>query len=154
MTSLRQFCSLLFLLLVLQLSAFAQSNQPVTWNNALKQKSDWYSSPDAARVADNLLLYQRNSGGWPKNTDMAALLSDADKSKLVEQKKATDSTIDNSSTFTQLVFLARVFTAKPVERHREAFVKGFDYLLKAQYPNGGWPQFYPISRLQAHHLQR
>jgi PelA/Pel-15E family pectate lyase len=42
-----------------------------------------------------------------------------------------------------LSFLARVVTAQPQERHRESFLKGFDYLLKAQYPNGGWPQFYP-----------
>lgn len=136
-------CVLLLSFSILPPSAFAQSDSPISWNNALKQKPDWYSSSDAARIADNLLLYQRNSGGWPKNTDMAVLLSDADKLKLVEQKKEADSTIDNSSTYTQLVFLARVFTAKPVDRHREAFVKGFDYLLKAQYPNGGWPQYYP-----------
>jgi PelA/Pel-15E family pectate lyase len=42
-----------------------------------------------------------------------------------------------------LSFLARVYTAVKHERHREAFLKGLDYLLKAQYPNGGWPQFYP-----------
>src|SRR6185369_1764331 len=29
------------------------------------------------------------------------------------------------------------------ERHRESFLKGLDYLLQAQYENGGWPQFYP-----------
>ncbi|HEY0728556.1 MAG TPA: pectate lyase, partial [Pyrinomonadaceae bacterium] len=62
---------------------------------------------------------------------------------VLRQKKKNDSTIDNSSTFTQLSFLARVFTAQHHERHRESFIKGLDYLLKAQYPNGGWPQFYP-----------
>jgi PelA/Pel-15E family pectate lyase len=61
----------------------------------------------------------------------------------IRNKKKHDSTIDNSSTFTQLTFLARTFTAQNQERHRESFLKGFDYLLKAQYPNGGWPQFYP-----------
>jgi len=34
-------------------------------------------------------------------------------------------------------------TAKHQEAHRESFLKGVDYLLQAQYPNGGWPQFYP-----------
>jgi len=58
-------------------------------------------------------------------------------------QKETDSTIDNGATFTQLSFLARVVTAQHLERHRESFLKGLDYLLQAQYPNGGWPQFYP-----------
>ena len=55
-----------------------------------------------------------------------------------------DSTIDNGGTYTQLAYLARVYTAKGFERHKEAFLKGIDYLLKAQYANGGWPQYYPL----------
>jgi PelA/Pel-15E family pectate lyase len=42
-----------------------------------------------------------------------------------------------------LSFLARVYTAQQHERHRESFLHGLDYLLEAQYTNGGWPQFYP-----------
>ncbi len=30
------------------------------------------------------------------------------------------------------------------ERYKSSFLRGVDYLLEAQYPNGGWPQFYPI----------
>jgi PelA/Pel-15E family pectate lyase len=115
----------------------------LTWSNALKQKPEWFASSEALRIADNLLLYQRDSGGWPKNTDMAVVLSEADKSKLTTEKKQNDSTIDNSSTYTQLSFLARAFTAQHQPRHRDAFFRGLDYLLKAQYANGGWPQFYP-----------
>ena len=69
--------------------------------------------------------------------------SDSDRASLLRQKKKNDSTIDNGATYTQLSFLARVYTAQKQERHRESFLKGLDYLLKAQYPNGGWPQFYP-----------
>jgi len=74
---------------------------------------------------------------------MAAALSAAEVEKLNRLKKETDSNIDNGATHTQLTYLARVVTAKPETRHREAFIKGFDYLLKAQYANGGWPQYYP-----------
>ncbi|HZN09220.1 MAG TPA: pectate lyase, partial [Pyrinomonadaceae bacterium] len=95
------------------------------------------------RIADLVLLYQRDSGGWPKNIDMGKPVSEADRVKLAAEKKETDSTIDNGATFTQLSYLARVYTAQRHERHRESFEKGLDYLLKAQYPNGGWPQFYP-----------
>lgn len=135
--------SIIAIVLFLAISSFAQSASRVGWRNALKQKPDWYSSEEATRIADNLLLYQRDTGGWPKNLDMAIPLSDAEKAKLIQQKSEIDSTIDNNATHTQLAFLARVITAKPLKRHREAFFKGLDYLFKAQYANGGWPQYYP-----------
>jgi PelA/Pel-15E family pectate lyase len=125
------------------LPAFSQNKTTVAWKDGLKQKAEWYSSAEASRIADNLLLYQRDSGGWPKNIDMAAPLSEVEKTRLSAEKKEIDSTIDNSATYSQLIFLARVFTAKPAESYRDAFLRGLDYLLKAQYENGGWPQFYP-----------
>lgn len=123
--------------------ANAQDSQAIQWRDALKQSAAWYAGQEAIRVADNVLLYQRDSGGWPKNIDMAQPLDDKAKAELLKHQKDTDSTIDNNATYTQLSFLARVYTAQKLERHRAAFLKGFDYLLKAQYDNGGWPQFYP-----------
>lgn len=38
---------------------------------ALQQKGEWYCSDEALRIAENVLLYQRNNGGWIKNVDMA-----------------------------------------------------------------------------------
>lgn len=110
------------------------------------------SPEEALRIADNMVLYQRSSGGWPKNIDMAKPLSDVEKATILGQKKETDSTIDNGATYTQLSFLARVYTAQRQERHHESFLKGVDYLLKAQYPNGGWPQFYPDLRGYHKHI--
>jgi PelA/Pel-15E family pectate lyase len=79
---------------------------------------------------------------------MAAVLSEKERAELVKQKGELNSdhapTIDNGATYTQLEFLARLYTARKLERHREAFLKGIDYLLKAQYDNGGWPQYYPL----------
>ena len=115
----------------------------IAWNDAQNRPQEWYGSAEALRIADLVLLYQRNSGGWPKNIDMGKPVSEEDRVKLAAQKKDTDSTIDNGATFTQLSYLARVYTAAHQERHRDSFLKGLDYLLKAQYPNGGWPQFYP-----------
>lgn len=116
----------------------------IAWADAQNRPAEWYASAEALRIADNLLLYQRSSGGWPKNIDMAKPFDEKDRANLLRDAKETDSTIDNGATYTQLSFLARVFTAQPQERQRESFLKGLDYLLKAQYPNGGWPQFYPL----------
>src|ERR1700752_2539202 len=117
---------------------------PVKWNEVLKRNAEWYATDDAVRIADSVLLYQRNSGGWPKNMDMAAVLTAAEKTKLGSEKDETDSTIDNGGTYTQLRYLARVYAANNLDRHKESFVKGVEYLLKAQYANGGWPQFFPL----------
>jgi PelA/Pel-15E family pectate lyase len=127
-----------------------QTSAVINWRDALRQKPDWYVGPEAARVADNLLLYQRDAGGWPKNIDMAAPLSEKERAELARKTGETGNeaaaTIDNGATHTQLVFLARVYTAQKLERHREAFLKGLDYLLAAQYENGGWPQYFPLRK--------
>ena len=120
-----------------------QNPQTISWNEALKQKPEWYASGEALRIADNVILYQRSSGGWPKNINMASLMSDREQKSVLKNKNDNDSTIDNGATYSQLAFLARVYTAQGKERLTESFLKGLDYLFAAQYPNGGWPQFYP-----------
>jgi len=138
--------------LMLCLSGAAQSVQMQAksaaskWPDVLKNDAAWFAGDEAARIADNLLLYQRSSGGWPKNIDMASVLDDAAKAALLKQKKEVDSTIDNSATYTQLKFLARIYDAQHTDRYKQAFLNGVEYLLKAQYANGGWPQFYPLHR--------
>jgi PelA/Pel-15E family pectate lyase len=124
----------------------AQRHDLVSWRNALRQKDAWYGSAEAVRIADNLLLYQRDNGGWDKNIDMGMALGPKERAVLEKEKSdaAALSTIDNSSTYTQMQYLAKVYTAAGQERFAAGFRRGFEYVLKAQYPNGGWPQFYPL----------
>ena len=117
---------------------------PLKWLDVLKRDATWYGSDDAQRIAENVLLYQRDTGGWPKNIDMASVLSDDTKAAVAKQKSEVDSTIDNGGTYTQLKYLARVYAAHPDDRYKQAFLNGVEYLLKAQYENGGWPQFFPV----------
>jgi PelA/Pel-15E family pectate lyase len=122
------------------------TSQPINWRESLKQSPEWYASDEAVRVADNVLLYQHDEGGWSKNIDMARVLTERERAELIKLKSETGSNIDNGATYTQLIYLARVYTARQQERHREGFLRGFDYLLKAQYDNGGWPQYYPLRK--------
>lgn len=124
----------------------------ITWDDCLKQTPEWYRSEDATRIADNVLSYQRSVGGWPKNIDMAVVLSETDQSALAKQRQEEDATIDNGATYTQLVFLARVYNAQRIERHKTAFLQGLDYLFRAQYANGGWPQYYPLKKGYYSHI--
>jgi PelA/Pel-15E family pectate lyase len=117
---------------------------PIAWNSCLRQLVAWYGSAEAIRIGDNVLLYQRRSGGWPKNIDMARVLAPVDVATIRDERELNDSTIDNSSTHTQLRYLARVFEQTKQTRFRDAFGAGLTYLLAAQYPNGGWPQYYPL----------
>src|SRR5262249_13125292 len=105
----------------------------VAWEDCLRQKPEWYAGDEAMRVADNVLVYQRESGGWPKNIDMAAVLSERAKAEIAKQKSTDDSLIDNGATYTQMDYLARVFNATGQPRFKEGFIRGLDYLLKAQY---------------------
>jgi len=115
----------------------------ITWDEAKKKDVAWFKTDEGKRVADNVVLYQRDTGGWPKNIDMANNLTDLGKRVINNDKKNKDSTFDNGATYEQMVVLARAYTATNDEKYKEAFNKGFDYIIEAQYDNGGWPQFYP-----------
>jgi len=117
---------------------------PIPWSRCLDQPDAWYGSADAVAVADTVLLYQRATGGWPKNIDMARPLAPEERAAVVAARPLPDSTIDNGATITQLRFLARVQAATRQQRFTEAFLAGLDCLIAAQYPNGGWPQFFPL----------
>jgi PelA/Pel-15E family pectate lyase len=119
-------------------------HQLVSWHDAMRQKAPWYGSAEAIRIADNLVLYQHDNGGWEKNIDMAAPLGTSTRAQVIAAKKEAHTTIDNDATYTQMNFLARVYTATQREEYKDSFQRGLGYLLAAQYPNGGWPQFYPL----------
>ncbi|MEM7233427.1 MAG: pectate lyase [Planctomycetota bacterium] len=113
----------------------------IAWKGCLSQKPEWYSGKEAAAIADQVLLYQRRSGAWPKNTDFAAPLDAKRRREIRRQRTRNDGTIDNGATYRPLEFLARVISAttgKP--RYRQAFNSGLDCLFESQYANGGWPQ--------------
>jgi len=124
--------------------ALAPSITIRSWVEILDQPVPWYGSAEAVRIGSNVLLYQRDTGGWPKNIDMARVLSAEERATIAAEKAGLDSTIDNGATTTQIRFLARVYAATRDEPMRAGALKGLRYLLEAQYHNGGWPQFFPL----------
>lgn len=96
------------------------------------------------RTGDQIVAYQRVTGGWPKNVDMSKSLSSEELNKvLAEKSKTDDSTIDNGATVKQMRFLATIYRKTNEAKYKDSFRKGVQYLLSAQYDNGGWPQFWP-----------
>jgi len=134
------------LFVLLSVLGMPRSQGAISWRQCQRQEPEWYKSKEAIRVADNLLLYQRSSGGWSKNTDFADSLNEQKKKDLQKQKNQTDTTIDNGATYSPMRYLAKVYAATGEKRFKKGFIQGLDYLLKAQYANGGWPQYYPRLR--------
>lgn len=129
-------------------SLHAQSVLDHSWERVVYHSSaEWYDSDEAIRIAENVLLYQRDIGGWPKNEQIQAVLTKDKKQELLKLKTTNiGATIDNGATTTELDFLSRIYNKTYDERYKLAFLRGIDYLLEAQYENGGWPQFYPLEK--------
>ena len=103
-----------------------------------------YPATDILKIADNILLFQRNNGGWPKNYDMQAILTPQQTDSLLKTKDMVHTTFDNQTTYTHIEYLAQVYTQTSIEKYKTGALNGIQFMLKAQYPNGGWPQYYPI----------
>lgn len=95
---------------------------------------------DIQDIADNLLLFQNDDGGWPKNIDMCLPLSENDRKQLEQLRGDLPSTFDNGATHSQLKYLAAAYNRTGDQALREAFLRGMSHVLDAQYSNGGWPQ--------------
>jgi len=139
---------LIFIILLFPSFMLPTDIYDMKWSHvALKQPGDWYGTAEAIAVAENVLLFQRNTGGWPKNISMHHKLSEKDRQEVLADKaKKDDSTMDNDATYLESVFLAKVYNKTHTEKYKDAVINALHYILEAQYPNGGWPQFYPLRK--------
>ncbi len=105
-----------------------------------------YKAEQVREIVANILLYQRNSGGWPKNYDMLAILTDEEKAAVAATRNRADATFDNETTHPQVAYLAKAYNQIMDPACRNACLRGLDYMIVAQNPSGGWPQFYPNAK--------
>jgi PelA/Pel-15E family pectate lyase len=139
-----------FLMLLLAVHIHLNGQKPLkdlSWKEvATGMPGEWYGSEESVRVAENILLYQRETGGWPKNTAFHKPLTDAEKAKVNDDKGLNDAIFDNNATTTEMKFLARMYNKTKNEAYKESFDKGLNFILSAQYDNGGWPMFWPLRK--------
>lgn len=129
----------------------------------LHREAAWYATPDARHIADVIVSFQTPAGGWSKNLNMSGsprLRGQSYTADNLSKHLGPDDfdapkdphwnyvgTLDNDATNTELHFLALVSAATPGKAgdvYRASFIKGIRYLLAAQFPNGGWPQVWPL----------
>ena len=111
-----------------------------------------YDESEYTKIADNILYFQRDNGGWPKNYDMRAILTPEQINDVVKTKSVLHTTFDNSTTYTHIYYLAQVYTQTKIEKYKDVCLKGIDFILEAQYPNGGWPQYFPLEKGYSRHI--
>lgn len=111
-----------------------------------------YAQMPTDSTADKMLIYQLSNGGWPKQLDDKSVVNYdlALTPELKEKIKATTvlhATFDNKATSREVLYLVKAYKKTQNKNYLKAAEKGLDYILEAQYANGGWPQYYPDKAL-------
>lgn len=133
-----------FYLSILMALALLPAHAQRRYNAMREAKKEFFKTEQARLIGDQILDYQRVTGGWPKNIDMAKPMTHEERLQVLKDKsRRDDSTTDNDATNMQMTYLARLYQATKSKKYREAFCQGVEYLLSGQYDNGGWPQFWP-----------
>ncbi|WP_246008986.1 pectate lyase [Hymenobacter metallilatus] len=106
------------------------------------------ATPLRDSVAERMLLYQRAIGGWPKMVNDIKVkydhpLTAAERAAARAATPKSDATIDNEATTREIRHLVATFRSTQNPAYKAAAEKGIRYLLQMQYPNGGFPQYYP-----------
>ena len=117
-----------------------------------------YASEDAVRRADNYLLFQTYSGGWPRNVELGTKEYSAEEQQAFREKYGVrlkpgtqeedtniDATLLDRATTDKIEYIARVYvaTGKTNAALAKGVERGIIYLLMAEGPKGGYPAFYP-----------
>jgi PelA/Pel-15E family pectate lyase len=105
-----------------------------------------FGSAESSKLANVVISYQTPAGGWSKAVDYSKGPRRPGTHWTTQSEEGWHycGTLDNHSTTEQIVFLSRVYLATKREDCREAATRGLEWIFKAQFPNGGWPQNYPL----------
>lgn len=106
--------------------------------------------------AENMVLYQLDSGGWPQDhgdaIDYRKQRTTEEKAAVREMKENEIATIDDRSTTGEINYLVNAFASTNNQAYLEAAEKGIRFLLSAQMASGGWPQEAPNARSYHVHI--
>ncbi|NGM65500.1 pectate lyase [Sphingobacterium sp. SGR-19] len=102
-------------------------------------------------LAEKVLVYQLPNGAWGKQVDKKAVNYALPLTKeLIQKIEATSeehATIDNGATTREINILVEAYARTQNADYLNAARQGVEYLLEAQYENGGFPQYYPNKSL-------
>lgn len=106
---------------------------------------EWFASDTGRRMTEAVLSFQAPNGGWSKHVDFTQHSRRRGESYYAESSEwEWISTIDNDATTEEIHFLLLADGVHHDQRYAESIKRGVDYLLASQYPNGCFPQIYPL----------
>ena len=115
---------------------------------SFKTGDAWYAGEEAKQLANAIFSYQTPSGGWSKHIGFTRGPRQPGMQWTAQNEPGQPAhyvaTFDNGSTTEEMYFLANVWLATKRADCQAGFVKGLKFIFAAQYPNGGWPQVYPL----------
>lgn len=112
----------------------------------------YYQAAQSATAA--VIAAQIPAGGWNYVHDFAGEASEqhwydtvaANAWRLEEfRKRYGNGTFDDAGTSESAQLLLRMYLEKRDETYRGPLYRAIDFVLDAQYPNGGWPQRFPLA---------
>jgi PelA/Pel-15E family pectate lyase len=114
------------------------------WQNTRGDAYPRYAPEQVAQIADNILRYQRQDGGWIQNQDPARILDAEGLKQYAEEAAKTGGSFDNRNIYTHVDYLAGAYALTGDVRYRDASVRGLEFILAHQNPKcGGWPHSVP-----------
>jgi hypothetical protein len=128
--------------------------------DAFHATGDEYYYRAAAQVADVLASVQHPSGGWNYVADLAGEESLRDWYNTVGrngwrleefQHYWGNATFDDAGTAEAAKFFLRMYVEKRDPKYTPPLDKALQFVLGSQYPNGAWPQRFPLTTGTLHH---
>lgn len=116
------------------------------WKNAHGDDYPRYRPEQVREIADNIVLLQRDHGGWIQNQDPQRILDAGERQKTIAAKSDPLGSFDNRNVYTQIAYLMGAYERIGNASYKEAALRGLDYLLAHQIKScGGWPHTDPAS---------
>ncbi|AHG20379.2 hypothetical protein Z042_12605 [Chania multitudinisentens RB-25] len=99
---------------------------------------------DVKGISENVLLYQKDVGGWIENQDPLRILSSEEQQAFRKEKSDIRVSFDNRNTYSQIEYLAHAWAELGDKRYSDAALQGLRYTLNQQYTVcAGWPHTIP-----------
>jgi PelA/Pel-15E family pectate lyase len=121
----------------IDLTLFADSIHHWQMKDGRDRNDQRYKDNQIIEIAENLLKFQNEDGGWPANLDWQANI-EVSEIRRIRKGNLGRSTFDNRNIYPQIDYLAQVFQATGLRRYHASAIQGLEYVLLEQRSSGGW----------------